>query len=106
MSGFPERRFTRFPLELRGEDAGAVPSRIWGYAACFDKMSRKLGGFVEQVSPRAFDESKAEGWPEVVCRYNHKDDLLLGTIHAGTLRLGTDETGLAYDVKPPQAART
>ena len=35
---------------------------------------------------------RPRGRPEVVCRHNHKDDLLLGTIHAGTLRLGTDET--------------
>ncbi len=105
-SRFPERRFTRFPLELRadpGEDTAMGPRHIWGYAACFDKLSRKLGGFVEQVNRNAFDESKLDGWTDVVCRYNHKDDMLLGTIHAGTLRMNIDETGLMYDVKPPNA---
>ena len=56
-----------------------------------------------RVSHTAFNESRADGWPEVVCRYNHKDDLLLGTTHARTLSLRTDETGLAYDVESPQS---
>lgn len=100
-SKFPERRFVRFPLEVRTEDNQA--QHIWGYAACFDKLSRKLGGFVEQVNRNAFDESKQDGWPDVVCRYNHSDDALLGTTRANTLRLGIDGTGLMYDVEPPKA---
>lgn len=100
-SGFPERRFTRFPPELRTQEHG--PTLIYGYAACYGKLSRKLGGFVEQVERSAFNSSKSEGWPDVVCRYNHKDDLLLGTTHARTLRLATDETGLVYEVQPPAA---
>jgi len=101
MSGFPERRFTRFPPEIRSDNHG--PSHIYGYAAAFNKLSRKLGGFVEQVSATAFNESRASGWPDVVCRYNHHDDALLGTSWARTLTLATDDTGLAYDVIPPQA---
>lgn len=101
-SGFPERRFTKFPPEIRTQGEGG-PSMIFGYAACYDKLSRKLGGFVEQVSRSAFITSKTEGWPDVVCRYNHKDDWLLGTTHARTLRLATDETGLVYEVQPPNA---
>ena len=102
MGGFPERRFTRFPPETRQDRPGG-PSHIYGYAAAFNKLSRKLGGFVEQVNPTAFNECRAEGWPEIVCRYNHKDDQLLGTTWARTLTLATDETGLAYDVVPPTA---
>jgi HK97 family phage prohead protease len=102
MDGFPERRFTRFPIEVR--DPGPnKPKHIVGYAACFGKLSRKLGGFVEQVDHTAFDESRIDNWPDVVCRYNHKDDLLLGTTYARTLELHVDETGLAYDVEPPQS---
>ncbi len=99
---FPERRFTRFPLEVRREANGG-PSHIYGYAACFNKLSRKLGGFVEQVDSTAFNESRTENWPDVVCRFNHKDDLLLGTTHAHTLDLHIDETGLNYNVIPPQS---
>lgn len=103
-SRFPERRFTKFPLELRtAADNG--PQHIWGYAACFDRLSKRLGGFVEQVNRSAFNESKLDGWPEVVCRYNHKDDYLLGTTYAHTLQLSIDTTGLMYEVEPPQSRR-
>ncbi len=101
-SAFPERRFTRFPLEVRTEPNGG-PRHIFGYAACFNKLSRKLGGFVEQVNSTAFNESRHDNWPDVVCRFNHKDDLLLGTTFANTLNLRLDETGLGYDVIPPQS---
>ncbi len=102
LGGFPERRFTRFPPEVRSGQNGG-PTHIFGYAAAFNKLSRKLGGFVEQVNPLAFNESRANNWPDVVCRYNHKDDHLLGTTYARTLTLALDETGLVYDVVPPQA---
>jgi HK97 family phage prohead protease len=105
ISGFPERRFTKFPLEVRMPSGDNGPTHIWGYAACFDKLSRKLGGFVEQVGRNAFDESKQDGWPDVVCRFNHKDDYLLGTTYARTLQLGIDPTGLVYEVEPPQSRR-
>jgi hypothetical protein len=100
--GLPERRFTRFPPEIRQGDEGGSQF-IYGYAAAFGKLSRKLGGFVEQVDPVAFNESKAGGWPDVVCRYNHRDDQLLWTTYARTLRLATDPTGLVYEVEPPKA---
>ena len=99
---YPERRFTRFPLEVRTDPNGG-PKHIYGYAACFNKLSRKLGGFVEQVNTTAFNESRTDNWPDVVCRFNHKDDFLLGTTHARTLDLHIDETGLAYNVIPPQS---
>jgi HK97 family phage prohead protease len=100
--GIPERRFTRFPPEIRADNEHG-PQFIYGYAAAFGKLSRKLGGFVEQVDPTAFNETKTLGWPDVVCRYNHRDDQLLGTTYARTLRLATDATGLAYEVEPPKA---
>jgi Escherichia/Staphylococcus phage prohead protease len=102
LTGFPERRFTRFPLEVRSASPEAA-KHIFGYAACFRKLSRKLGGFVEQVGETAFNESRQDGWPDAVCRYNHKDDALLGTTYARTLNLQVDDTGLLYDVEPPQA---
>jgi HK97 family phage prohead protease len=101
--GWPERRFTRFPPEIRADRHDGGPQHIFGYAACFGKLSRKLGGFVEQVGDSAFNEGRTDGWPNVVCRYNHHDDHLLGTTYAHTLTLNVDETGLAYDVVPPNA---
>lgn len=92
------RRFTSRAPELR--DVGGA-KHIAGYASVFNKISRNLGGFVEQIDRRAFDESLIAGWPDVVCRYNHDDNYLLGTTRAGTLDLRRDETGLYYDVVPP-----
>jgi hypothetical protein len=42
-------------------------------------------------------------WPDVVARYNHDDNLLLGTTGAGTLRLGVDDIGLTYEVDLPSS---
>jgi HK97 family phage prohead protease len=37
-----------------------------------------------------------------VCRYNHNDELLLGTTRSGTLQLSVDDVGLVYDVDVPE----
>jgi uncharacterized protein len=98
---YPEVRFLADVPEIRsiGEDQ---PPHITGYAAAFNKLSRRLGGFVERVMPTAFTEARDAGWPDMVCRYNHKDDMVLGTTAAGTLSLEIDERGLRYDVIPPR----
>jgi HK97 family phage prohead protease len=95
-----ERRYTSVTVEtrVRGEKRS-----IGGYAAVFGKLSQNLGGFVEQVDVRMFDKSRGNGWPDVMARYNHDDNMLLGTIGGGTLRLTVDATGLQYEVDPPQA---
>lgn len=104
-SAHSERRFTMYPPEIRsgGRLGGTDAKHIVGYASVFNKLSRKLGGFVEQVNPTAFNETRAGGWPDVVCRYNHNDDQLLGTTYARTLDLQLDGQGLLYDVIPPGA---
>lgn len=96
-----ERRFTPGLVEVRAEgDTG----RIGGYAAVFNKLSRNLGGFVEAVRSGAFNGSRAAGWPNVVARYNHDNNALLGTIAGRTLDLRVDDgTGLWYEVMPPQS---
>jgi HK97 family phage prohead protease len=95
-----ERRFTSVPVEVR---AGADKPTIGGYAAKFNRMSQNLGGFVERIDPSFFNKSRGDGWPGMVARYNHDDNMLLGTSGAGTLRLSIDEIGLAYDVDLPQS---
>lgn len=92
-----ERRFTPGAVELRGKDRRL----IGGYASVFNRLSRNLGGFVEQVAPAAFNRSRGNGWPDTIARYNHSDDSLLGTIAARTLTLAIDETGLSYEVELP-----
>ncbi|GAB3884564.1 HK97 family phage prohead protease [Terrabacter terrigena] len=96
-----ERRFTPGQVEVR---ASAEKQRtIGGYAAKFNVQSRNLGGFVERIAPEAFNKSRGDGWPEVMARYNHDDNMLLGTTVARTLRLTVDNVGLNYDVDVPQA---
>ncbi|MEU0369100.1 HK97 family phage prohead protease [Streptomyces sp. NPDC006283] len=95
-----ERRYTPVPVELR---AAAEQRTINGYAAVFNRESSNLGGFVEVVDARAFNKSRGDGWPDVIARYNHDDNMLLGTVAGGTLRLSIDDQGLLYDVDPPQA---
>jgi HK97 family phage prohead protease len=95
-----ERRFTPGVVELR---AAADSNRIGGYASVFGKLSRNLGGFVENVEPSAFNGSRAAGWPNVVARYNHDQNMLLGTTAGRTLDVRIDDTGLWYEVLPPAA---
>ncbi|MFZ3569954.1 HK97 family phage prohead protease [Streptomyces sp. BH097] len=95
-----ERRFTRGLVEVR---AAGDSRTIGGYAAKFNTLSRNLGGFVERIDPGFFAKSEGDGWPEAMARYNHDDNMLLGTAGAGTLRLATDGTGLDYSVDVPAA---
>lgn len=89
-------------LEVR--DLGEEGRWIGGYATVFmPRESRNLGGFIERVAPDAFSEARAGGWPDVVCRFNHNSDLVLGTTAADTLRMQTDRLGLDYQVLPPDS---
>jgi HK97 family phage prohead protease len=104
-----ERRFTMSSVAVMWggaeETRDGVPKRIGGYAAKFSTYSRDLGHFVEEVDPAFFNKSRGDGWPEVICRFNHEDTQLLGTVAGRTLELGCDRDGLLYDVEPPQSMR-
>lgn len=91
-----ETRATRARVEFRAADAGKVGA-LSGYAIMWNRYSQNLGGFVEQVDPRAADKSLADGL-DVLCRYQHDDQHLLGRTASGTLTLEKDGTGLRYDV--------
>lgn len=97
-----ERRYTPVTVEAR---ATQEKRTIGGYAAVFERPSRNLGGFVEVVDPGAFSQSRADGWPDVIARYNHDDNMVLGTTGAQTLRLHVDNRGLLYEVEPPESRR-
>jgi HK97 family phage prohead protease len=87
------------PVELR---AGKDSRMIGGYALKFDRLSQNLGGYVERIAPSFANQSRSDGWPDVVCRYNHNDELLLGTTRSGTLKCSIDDVGLFYEVDVPQ----
>lgn len=93
-----ERRIIAQPVEIRANDSGELV--LGGYAAVYMKLSRNLGGFVEQVHPQTFRKSLADNMP-VRARYNHDDAFLLGTTEGKTLRLFSDDTGLGYEVDLP-----
>ncbi|MGH3097877.1 MAG: HK97 family phage prohead protease [Streptosporangiales bacterium] len=96
-----ERRYTPGTVELR---AAGDAKRIGGYGAVFGVLSRNLGGFVEQVGTGAFNQARAAGWPNVVARYNHDSNMILGTTGGSTLDLRVDPgAGLWYEVEPPQS---
>lgn len=92
--------------ELRAE---GDTTTLTGYAAVFGQMSQDLGGFVEQVDPRAFDGTLARAERNVLGSFNHNLDTLLATRDSGTLDLNVDGTGLAYamtlDMTDPDAQR-
>lgn len=95
-----ERRYTLVPVELR---VRGDKRSIGGYAAKFNQPSQNLGGFVEVVDQAFFNKSRGDGWPDVMARYNHDDNMMLGTTDSGTLRLSVDGTGLVYEVDLPSA---
>lgn len=95
-----ERRFTSVPVEIRA--AAKDKLTIGGYAAKFDRRSQNLGGFVEEIRTGFFNKSRGDGWPGVLARHNHDDNMLLGTSGAQTLRLAVDDIGLDYSVDLPQ----
>jgi HK97 family phage prohead protease len=96
-----ERRQLARPVELRA--AGDGPGVLAGYAAKYMRYSQNLGGFVEQVASSAFSKSLGDRVP-VVARYNHDDNFLLGTSEAETLRMVSDDEGLAYEVDLPDTS--
>ncbi len=94
-----ERRYTREAVAFRAADGPGV-GNMHGYAAKYERLSQNLGGFVEQVGRSAFAKSLGDNL-DVLARYNHDDNALLGRTASGTLTLESDDTGLLYDVTLP-----
>jgi HK97 family phage prohead protease len=98
-----ERRIVDAQLEVRS--SGDEPVKLIGYAAVFDRDANIAGLFLERIAPGAFAAAVAED--DVRALFNHDPNFVLGRTAAGTLRLSEDETGLLYEVDPPdtQVAR-
>lgn len=101
-----ERRYTTGEIEFRAARKPGSPGTMRGYALKYGTLSQNLGGFVETVARGAVDKSLGDGL-DVLARYNHDDNMLLGRTASGTVRLSSDDTGLAYEVDLPdtQAGR-
>lgn len=83
--------------ELRAASKGRA---IQGYAAVFGQQSSDLGGFRETIRPGAFARS-IRSKQDVLALFNHDSYSILGRTSSGTLRLGEDGTGLAFEVDLP-----
>jgi HK97 family phage prohead protease len=98
-----ERRYIR--NEFRVLDSDGTP-KIVGHAAVFNSPSDPNLPWTESIDPHAFDAVLLSN-PDVRALWNHNDDHILGRTKSGTLRLSTDDTGLRYEIDPPdtQVAR-
>ena len=96
-----ERRSTSAVVELRAGTGGEP--RIGGYALVYNRYSQNLGGYVEQCAPGLADKTIADGG-DVLCRYQHDSDMLLGRVSAGTLRVSSDGTGVPYEADLPDTS--
>lgn len=84
--------------EFRMEHVDQQDNTIRGYAAVYNSDSEWMGGFYEQISTGAFDYVMDN---DVRAYFNHDENLLLGRVSSGTLRIGTDKKGLWYEVDLP-----
>jgi HK97 family phage prohead protease len=84
--------------EFRMENAEQNGNTIRGYAAVYNSDSKWMGGFYEQIERGAFDDVMND---DVRAYFNHDENLLLGRVSSGTLRIGTDARGLFYEVDLP-----
>jgi HK97 family phage prohead protease len=73
-------------------------STLTGYASVYNSYSQNLGGFVEMISPRAFDQVLADPATSVMALFNHDSSRVLGGTDAGTLTIETDTVGLRYHI--------
>ena len=80
-------------LELREVDGRKM---FRGGFAVFGSRSHDLGGFKEQIDPKAFTRVLARG-DDIQAWFNHNPDHLLATVRAGNLRLWTDERAAWYE---------
>lgn len=87
--------------ELRATGSDKQP-KVEGYAATFSGIA-DLGSFKEKIAPGAFTRTLADG-DEVVCLFNHSDDMLLGRLSAGTLTLRQDDKGLRFSCELPDTS--
>lgn len=92
----------RTQLELRAKEGAKMPG-LRGYTAVFNSWSLPLGyfeDFRESIDPAAFTKTITES--DIRGLFNHSPDSVLARsrpgVSANTLRLGTDSTGLEFEI--------
>ena len=87
-----------YACEIRASTEESGPAKILGYGAVFNSRSENLGGFREVIAPGAFDSVLED---DVRALFNHDPNFVLGRSASGTVRLSVDESGLRYEIDPP-----
>ena len=80
---------------FKREEEGEYSGVFRGYSISFNEWSVDLGGFKEMILPSAWETADTR---ECLAVFNHKEDNLLGSAKAGTLRFFPDERGVLTEV--------
>jgi HK97 family phage prohead protease len=103
-----ERRFMPITADgagIRIEQRDGLPPIFRGYAAVYNSLSENLGQFREMLAPGCFDNALTRAGlgagGGVLALFNHSNDHVLGRSTSGTLRLSSDDQGLAAEIDPP-----
>lgn len=91
-----QRNYNTTSILKREENEEEEYSGVFrGYSISFNEWSVDLGGFKEMILPSAWDTADTR---ECLAVFNHKEDNLLGSAKAGTLRFFPDEKGVLTEV--------
>ncbi|ECE8269148.1 HK97 family phage prohead protease [Salmonella enterica subsp. enterica] len=88
-------------FEIRTAELTASNEKLVGYVVRWNSRSELIWGeFYEMFAPYAFKDSLASG-RDVRALYEHDYKGLLGRTTSGTLLLSEDDTGLRFELDPP-----
>ena len=94
MADIEHRSYAMSNVEVR---KGEYPT-IGGYAAVFERKSVMLYGFREKIMAGAFQDSLRD---DIRALWQHDTSQVLGRTRSGSLRLWEDDTGLGFELDPP-----
>ena len=104
MAKLPDDREKRFlpaeVCELRAEEDADKRPHIIGYAVVYGVRSQKMFFGREIIMPGAFAKSLKRG-DDVIATVDHDNGKILGRRSVGTLKLRSDDRGLAVDIDAP-----
>jgi HK97 family phage prohead protease len=94
-----ELRLFNGNVEVRSVTEGEKRT-IGGYAIKYNQQSQPIRDrwgdrFIEEFAPGAFDESLEKRTQKAL--WNHKAEFPLGSVKSGTLRVNSDNVGLAFE---------